>query len=85
MLKNKGFTLIELMIVVAILGVLAAIIITAVQGTSPNSCSVETVSAYYSGVSKDSIIKNGDTIIFKQYDKTIEVSAYNTDIVCNGY
>lgn len=85
MLKNKNFTLIEIFIGVAILVILAAIIIPAEQGTPSNSCTVKTISAYYVGVPKDSIIKNGDTISFKQYDKTIEVSAYNTDIVCNGY
>ena len=73
------------MVAVAILGILAAIIIPAVQGTSPNSCTVKTISAYYDGVPKDSIIKNGDTISFKQYDKTVEVSTFNTDIVCNEY
>ena len=83
MLKN--ITLIEILIGVAILGILAAIIIPALQGTPSNYCSVKTISAYYDGVSKDSIIKNGDTISFKQYDKTVEVSTFNTDIVCNGY
>lgn len=85
MLKNKNFTLIELIIGVAMLGILAAIIIPAVRGTPSNSCTVKTISAYYDGVPKDSIIKNGVTISFKQYDKTVEVSTFNTDIVCNGY
>lgn len=85
MFKNKNFTLIELIIGVVILGILAAIIIPAVQGTPSNSCTVKTISAYYDGVPKDSIIKNGDTISFKQYNKTVEVGTFNTDIVCNGY
>ena len=53
--------------------------------TPSNSCTVKTISAYYDGVPKDSIIKNGDTISFKQYNKTVEVGTFNTDIVCNGY
>lgn len=83
--KIKNFTLIEILIVVAILGILAAIIIPALQGTPSNSCSVKTISAYYDDVPKDSIIKNGDTISFKQYNKTVDVGTFNTDIVCNGY
>ena len=45
MLKNKGFTLIEIMIVISIIGLLAVLILVAVQNSRDKAADTKTVSS----------------------------------------
>lgn len=83
MKKYKGFTLIELMIVVAILGIIAAIILPYVLGTNENSCNITTPSKDYIGVDKSTIKETEESLYFTYYGKNVKVNKYSVDTSCN--